>query len=50
MERRERLKTKWAQLEAVVGAEKPVQQIAGEIVAHFGQRLEALEGKAMSSA
>ena len=45
--RRERLKTKWAQLEAVVGAEKRVKQIAEDIVSHFGQRLEALEGKAM---
>ena len=47
VERRERLKTKWAQLEAVVGAEKRVKQIAKDIVAHFEQRLEALEGKAM---
>ena len=47
VERRERLKTKWAQLEAVVGAEKRVKQIAEDIVAHFGQRLDVLEGKAM---
>ncbi len=47
VERRERLKTKWAQLEAVVGAEKRVRQIAEDIVAHFEQRMEALEGKAM---
>ena len=47
VERKERLKTKWAQLEAVVGAEKRVKQIAEDIVAHFDQRLEALEGKAM---
>ena len=47
VERRERLKTKWAQLEAVVGAEKRVRQIAEDIAAHFEQRLEALEGKAM---
>ncbi len=47
VERREKLKTKWAQLEAVVGTEKRVQQIAADIVAHFDQRLEALEGKAM---
>ena len=45
--RREKLKTKWAQLEAVVGAEKRVKQIAEDIVAHFEQRLEALDGKAM---
>ena len=47
VERRERLKSKWAQLEAVVGAENRVKQIAEDIVAHFEQRLEALEGKAM---
>ena len=47
VERRERLKTRWAQLEAVVGAENRVRQIAEDIVAHFEQRLEALEGKAM---
>ena len=47
VERREKLKTRWAQLEAVVGADKRVKQIAEDIVAHFGQRLEALEGKAM---
>ena len=47
VERTEKLKTRWAQLEAVVGAEKRVKQIAEDIVAHFEQRLEALDGKAM---
>ena len=47
IERKERLKTKWAQMEAVVGAENRVRQIAQDIVDHFEQRLEALEGKAM---
>ena len=47
VERRERLKTRWAQLEAVVGAENRVRQIAEDIVTHFEQRFEALEGKAM---
>ena len=47
VERKEKLKTRWAQLEAVVGAEKRVKLIAEDIVAHFEQRLEALEGKAM---
>ena len=47
VERREKLKTKWAQLEAVVGAGKRVGQIAEDIVNHFEQRLEALDGKAM---
>ena len=47
IERRERLKTRWAQLEAVVGAENRVTQVAEDIVAHFEQRLEVLQGKAM---
>ncbi|MDE2684981.1 MAG: HsdR family type I site-specific deoxyribonuclease, partial [Chloroflexota bacterium] len=47
IEQRERLKTKWAQLEAVVGAPDRVRQIAEDIVDHFEQRLEALDGKAM---
>ena len=47
VERREKLKTRWAQLEAVVGSGNRVKQIAEDIVSHFEQRLEALEGKAM---
>jgi type I restriction enzyme R subunit len=47
VERKERLKTKWARLEAVVGAEKRLRLIAQDIVSHFEQRLEALDGKAM---
>ena len=47
IERREKLKTKWAQLEAVVGAEKRLKQVAQDIVNHYEQRMEALEGKAM---
>ena len=47
IERKERLKTKWAQLEAIVGAEQRVKQIAEDIVTHYEKRLEAMEGKAM---
>ena len=47
VERKEKLKTKWAQLEAVVGAEKRVKLVARDIVEHFEHRLEALDGKAM---
>ncbi len=47
VERKEKLKTKWAQLEAVVGSEKRVKQVAEDIVEHLEQRLEAIEGKAM---
>ena len=45
--RKEKLKTKWAQLEAIVGTEKRVELITQDIVVHFEQRLEALDGKAM---
>ena len=47
IERKERLKTRWAQLEAVVGAEKRVALVAADIVAHFEHRIEAMNGKAM---
>ena len=47
IERKERLKTKWAQLEAIVGTEKRLKLVAADIVDHFGQRLEVLDGKAM---
>jgi type I restriction enzyme, R subunit len=47
VERKEKLKTKWAQLEAVVGAEKRLKIIARDIVEHFEKRLEAMDGKAM---
>jgi len=46
-ERKERLKTKWAQLEALAGAEKRLKQVAQDIVTHYETRLEALAGKAM---
>ena len=47
IERKERLKTKWAQIEAVVGTEKRLKLIARDIVDHFEKRLDAMEGKAM---
>src|SRR5213080_1168997 len=47
VERKERLKTKWAALEAVVGAEKRIALIAEDLVKHWEARLEAMEGKAM---
>ena len=45
--RKERLKTRWAQLEAVVGAETRLALVARDLVEHFDGRLEALDGKAM---
>jgi type I restriction enzyme R subunit len=47
VERKERLKTKWAALEAVVGAEKRIALIAEDLVKHWEARLEAMDGKAM---
>jgi type I restriction enzyme R subunit len=47
VERKEKLKSKWAQLEAIVGAEKRLRLVAEDIVEHFEKRLEALDGKAM---
>ena len=46
-ERTEKLKSRWAQLEAVVGAENRLSQIVADIVSHFEQRLEVMQGKAM---
>ena len=47
VDRKEKLKTKWAQLEAIVGSEKRLKLVAGDLVAHFDQRLEVMDGKAM---
>ncbi len=47
VERKEKLKSKWAQLESIVGAEKRLKLIAQDLVAHFDRRLEAMDGKAM---
>jgi type I restriction enzyme R subunit len=47
VERVEKLKTKWAQFEAVVGSEKRLKVVARDLIKHFEQRLEVLDGKAM---
>ena len=47
VESKEKLKTKWAQLEAVVGAERRIGQVAADIVEHYETRLDAMDGKAM---
>jgi type I restriction enzyme R subunit len=47
VDRKERLKSKWAQLEAVVGAESRIKLIAKDIVEHYETRTSVLEGKAM---
>ena len=47
VERKEKLKTKWAQLEAVVGSENRLKLIARDLVDHFEDRLATMDGKAM---
>ena len=47
IERKEKLKTKWAQLEAIVGSEKRLKLLAEDLVTHLDKRTEAMDGKAM---
>lgn len=47
VERKEKLKTKWARLEAMVGTEKRISIIAKDLVEHFERRQEAMDGKAL---
>ncbi len=44
---KEKLKGKWARLEAMVGTEKRVGLVARDLVEHLERRLEAMDGKAM---
>lgn len=44
---KERQKSKWSRLEAIVGAEKRVKLIAKDIVEHYEKRQKAAFGKAM---
>ncbi len=44
---KEKLKSKWGRLEAIVGSDSRVIQVAADIVQHFERRTEGLEGKAM---
>ena len=47
VERKEKLKSRWAQLEAVVGSESRIKLVARDLVEHFEARLIAMDGKAM---
>jgi len=46
-ETKEHLKSKWAQLEKVVGTKERIKRIASDIVNHFEERTKTLEGKGM---
>jgi len=45
VEGKDKLKSKWAQLEKVAGSPKRISRIAKDIVKHFEERLSVLEGK-----
>ncbi|MEZ4221374.1 MAG: type I restriction endonuclease subunit R [Polyangiaceae bacterium] len=47
LEGKEKLKSKWSALEALVGTERRMSLVAGDLVDHFETRLEAMDGKAM---
>ena len=43
----ERLKRRWASVEALVGADNRIARVADDLVQHFESRLAGLDGKAM---
>lgn len=43
----ERLKRKWSSTEAVVGASNRLRLVAGDLVRHYEDRVQAMDGKAM---
>jgi len=45
--RKDKLKSKWAALEAIVGDPKRIALIAADLLAHFDHRQDAMDGKAM---
>ena len=45
--RKEKLKSRWARLEKVVGSKERLEKVAADLVEHWDKRLETLEGKAM---
>lgn len=47
LEEREKLKAKWARIEALAGAEHRLEEIARDFVEHFEKRQQAIFGKAM---
>jgi type I restriction enzyme R subunit len=44
---REKTKGEWSRLEKLVGAEPRIQQVAADLVEHFEERMESIDGKAM---
>jgi type I restriction enzyme R subunit len=46
-EKKHKLKSRWARLEAMVGTEKRIALVAADLVNHFEDRNAAMDGKAM---
>jgi type I restriction enzyme R subunit len=46
-ESQEKLKTKWARMEAIVGSETRIKRVAHDLVNHFEERIDAMDGKGM---
>jgi type I restriction enzyme R subunit len=46
-DKKRRLKSRWARLEAMVGTEKRIGLVAQDLVNHFEERLATMDGKAM---
>ncbi len=44
---KQKLRTRWAALEAMVGTDKRIALVAEDLVNHFEERLAAMDGKAM---
>jgi type I restriction enzyme R subunit len=44
---KDKLKSKWARLKALVGAEKRLERVANDLVQHFENRQASIQGKAM---
>jgi type I restriction enzyme R subunit len=44
---KDRLKSKWARMEAIVGAENRIKELASDIVSHYETRESIIYGKAM---
>ena len=47
VEKKEKLKSKWARLEAMIGSDKRIALIAKDVVDHFEARLSVMDGKGM---
>ncbi len=47
VESKEKLKSKWARMEAVAGSPDRIRRIAKDIINHFEQRAKIMDGKAM---